>query len=534
MKKALLLTAGAIAIAIAIWWARSDQPVRANRQDAGVTPQAVSAAEASRRLTLPEGVQRQRESEADTAAVARIQIVPASSGRVLWSRERIPWLAGRQLWGGLAQAGQPAGIGSATWSGAEVSVPLSADEWTWMCVQSDGAGHRYLLLPASRTDLRTSMAFATTPEPAEPTDKAVLHVFAVDENLRGPASGAAIAVYRRSTTDADTELVIEAETNATGYLRAAVGEPGTYLVCCGDTKPGDPAPSVMAVILPPGETIVEAPCTVVRPEKRVGVKLSIECRTQRSSIPFLYFRRYSDKPGVVTPLQGMVANGNSQIEARLAPGTYELGALPLGDWTLIPGARTYDIQQDGTQISVRVDDLPQTVELKLHGIPDHRLPVTVRPVQVGALHSRDDQAFFCGQHRWYSTTGMVGPIAYDCRFVITSRRTSWISRSVFRPGSGRRFEVDVSPATTLEIVWECRDQAQSQALLDVAVEGWTETVVLHGKLSSGRSGAPGKTLIGSFVVPEGPVHLRCWDADSGTDYWKEAIVAKGDTLAITR
>lgn len=529
MKKALLSVAAIAAIGLAVWLVSMGRPAQAD------TPRASSPASTAEdaRPPLAEGVQRRREVEADAEAVARIEVAPAGSGRVVWSRERAPWFAGRQLWGGLAQAGQLGGIESTTWSGAEVSLPLSADEWTWTCVHCEGAGYRYLLLPASRSDLRASLGFVA-PEPARDAEKTVLHVFALDANLRGPASAAAIAIHRRSTRDAATELVIEAETDATGYLRAAVGEPGTYLVCCGDAKPGDPAPSVMAVILPPGERVVEAPCTVVCPEQRVGVKVRIECRTKGSSMPFPYFRRYSDKPGVVTPLQGMVAGGVSQIETRLAPGTYEFGLLPLGDWTSVPEARAYEIREDGTQIDIRVDERPRSVELKLRGIPDHRLPVTVRPVQVGAMQSGDDQAFFCGEHRWYSTTGMVGSIDYECRFVVTSRRTSWISRAVIRPQGGRRFDVEVVPATTLEVVWECRDQAQAQALLDVATEGWTETLVLRGRLASGRTGALGKSLVGSLVVPEGPVHLRCWDPDSGSDYWSETAVAKGDRLAISR
>jgi hypothetical protein len=415
----------------------------------------------------------------------------------------------------------PASLERRPYEGARASVPLAEDRWTWARIADGGVGRsRYLLVPPSALAREASVTFQD--------HSPVLHVLVLDEDGERPAADANITVHRRDPTSTGLEAVARATSSEIGYARIAVPEAGPYLVCAG-ALPGEGDPYVTGVVLPEDGPLTEYVCTVVRPGARGTVRLRVDARLGPQQVAFLYLRD-ANPPGAILPIKARIAAGEQVLTTSLAPGDYELDVLPSGDWRIV-GARTVQVAAGAeAELAVRLEAAPRRVTVRLRGVPDRLLPVTVRPLRAGALRGEGERDLFCGTHRWYSFAEQTGEIGEPCRFVVEARSDLWISPQPLRLVGGA-VDLDVVPASRLKIAWAAN--GVRTALVDADGGGWSETVALRARLRASGAGRE-RVMLGEIVVPQGAVKLRCWDPADGAELWTASVEARGSAVDVKR
>ena len=460
---------------------------------------------------------------ADHRAQLTIDVRGGGDGVAYWVRGSNPWRLAVPLLPELG-LGAPSAA-RARYATGSVVVPLSPSEWTWIRVADRASGRsRYTLQPPSSEVLREEITFGG--------DDGAVHVFVAFPDSLLPAAGCAVQLLRRSLGSAAIEAEASARTNAAGYVRFTVPGSGTYVFHADGVAPTAGDPLVGCVVVGAQTPQNECVYAIVLPARRTRVELAVDGAFAEPLEPFLYFRRISSPPGMIFPITQRLRAGQQLVATELTAGDYELGVLPAGRFRLVPAGAVYSVAgEERICTGVRITAQPASVRVSLRGIPDRRLPITVRPLQVDALYNTAERQFFCGPYRWFSFEEAVGALEGQWWLVAESRRDAWISTGSTELSRGT-VDVDMVPATRLHIDWEVEDP-DLVAFLDVRSSAWTKTLVLDRKL---RAGPAGRRIVleGEIVVPSGAVQLRCWDCASGSDLWREAVVAQQRVVRVTR
>lgn len=458
----------------------------------------------------------------DQRAKLTIDVRGSEAGIAYSVQDANPWRLALPLLPELGMATPPA---TATrYSSGTVVVPLSATAWTWVRVADAGSGRsRYSLHAPSTVDVCYEITFAAV--------DGAIHVFLAFEDSLLPIPGCDVHLFRRDLRSAAIEPLATTRTNEAGYAKFAVPGSGTYVFYADGVEATVGDPWVGCVVVGTQSAQNECVQSIVLPVRRTRVELAVDGAFAESIEPFLYFRRFSSPPGMIFPITTRLTRGQQLVTTELAAGDYELGVLPVGRFRLVPAAAVYSVTGERFSAGVRITAQPASVEVSLRGIPDRRLPLTVRPVKADVLYNTAERQFFFGPYRWFSFKEAVGALEGQWWLVAESRKEVWISKGP-TDLSRATVEVDMVPATRLHVS-SASDDPDLVAFLDVQSSAWTKTLALDREL---RAGPAGRRIVleGEIVVPSGAVRLRCWDSASGAELWREDCLAEGKVVRFTR
>jgi hypothetical protein len=454
-----------------------------------------------------------------------------ASGIVTWSTSATHPLTGSALAVFSSSEGEASNGVHQTAYEAEATLRVPADQWIWARVSAGGnplAGW-YLRVSPFRGEKVETLYLSH--------QKRTLHVFALNSEMTGPAMEQEVGIYSVDMRNpGPPELLKKLKTDENGYVRVGGLEPGGFFVSGPDAGPKDRHPHCVRLMLPVKIPAVETPCTVVAMPKMQLITLRIEADLQAQKStgmrPKLYLKRKDDGSGHPYPVPTVLQAGKQTCVVRVPPGTYELGALPLGRFVLECSEGFLDVQAGEDPVfAVKVAENEVTTSLELSGIPPDHFPVIVHPRRCDGVVDEDPKLFFVGRYRWRVSAQTVPVLDFRCRLIALGKGGAYIADRELQM-TRSSVSVGMKPACMVHVRLFGPEAVRSGDVVAVTTVG-SEQVVTRLRRDMVRDGVELKpALVGTVVMPRGQLQVECARPD-GSVLWRGEQDARGPSVVVS-
>jgi hypothetical protein len=404
---------------------------------------------------------------------------------------------------------------------AMLDVPPGS--WTWLrATASDPAGGAAYRLVAPFAGERHETVVLLR-------DRARVHVFVVEGDLETPCAHRTFEVLR----DAESKPSEHATptTDAAGHALVDDLPPGRVLLVAPGASPTDPPPHALWIQATLGHDRV---VTLVarEPSRRIVLDVRAELPADGAA-PVLVLARHDDGSGRHFPLRNGILPGRHEHALDLPHGVYRVLMLPVGGFLTASDDELVRVAPDSPSTHlVRLAPNPNAARVRLRGIDERALPMTVYPRPVGQVVDDVPRVMFFGPWRWRSAEQQVGCPPFRCRLIACRANRYWLSTDECELGPGQH-EVAMLPAALLRIAWlrPGRD-AVRDVVAEVRTPLGTELRSLARELVvEGERTVP--ALVGELVVPYGDTVVTGFVPGGDAPAWTRTVMVSRPNAELT-